>query len=301
MIGTTADNGARLQVSGTATFSGAINATNGLFNSDFLANETSKVGISFASGYGQINSWGANTSTYGGLKFQLSASNGGTFNALTLFPSGEATFSSGITAASGAFSGGVTVSSASTTGVVVNSTSGASFRGYVIQNSGTSVAGMECDGNTGQIKIGGYQTTGDYFPVIYSDGVAALTFGLGATPSATFISLGTGTVTATGGTLSTVSDSSFKTDNGFIDSALEKVLNLKPRYFYWNEKSGLPMDIRQLGFYAQEVNEALGEEAANTPIDENTPWGIMDRSIIAMITKAVQELKAELDELKSKN
>jgi hypothetical protein len=88
----------KLDVNGTGRFSGAVSATNGLFNSDFLANETSKVGISFASGYGQINSWGANTSTYGGLKFQLSASNGGTFTPLTLLPSGAATFSSSVTA-----------------------------------------------------------------------------------------------------------------------------------------------------------------------------------------------------------
>jgi hypothetical protein len=117
--------------------------------------------------------------------------------------------------------------------------------------------------------------------------------------SVTFTSLGTGTVTATGGTLSTVSDSSFKIDDGFIDSALDKVLKLKPRYFYWNEKSGLPTDIRQLGFYAQEVNESIGEEAANTPADETIPWGITDRSIIAMLTKAIQELKTEIDSLKN--
>jgi hypothetical protein len=115
----------------------------------------------------------------------------------------------------------------------------------------------------------------------------------------TFSSLGTGTVTATAGTLSTVSDSTYKVDDGFIDSAIEKVLNLKPRYFYWNDKSGLPKDIRQLGFYAQEVNEALGEEAANTPQDKNTPWGISDRSMIAMLTKAIQELKQEIDTLKN--
>jgi len=117
--------------------------------------------------------------------------------------------------------------------------------------------------------------------------------------AASFFSLGTGTVTATGGTLSTVSDSSYKIDDGYIDSALEKVLSLKPRYFYWNEKSGLPKDIRQLGFYAQEVNEALGEEAANKPKNKNTPYGISDRSIIAMLTKAIQELKQEIDTLKN--
>jgi hypothetical protein len=115
----------------------------------------------------------------------------------------------------------------------------------------------------------------------------------------TITNLGTGTVTSTAGVLSAVSDSSLKVDDGFIDSAIDKVLNLKPRYFYWNEKSGLPTDIRQLGFYAQEVNESIGEEAANTPKDKNTPWGITDRSIIAMLTKAIQELKQEIDTLKN--
>jgi hypothetical protein len=116
---------------------------------------------------------------------------------------------------------------------------------------------------------------------------------------ATFGSLGTGTVSATSGTLSTTSDLNYKIEDGFIDSAIEKVLSLKPRYFYWNEKSGLPTNIRQLGFYAQEVNEVLGEEAANTPKNENTPWGISDRSMIAYLTKAIQELKKEIDTLKN--
>jgi hypothetical protein len=112
--------------------------------------------------------------------------------------------------------------------------------------------------------------------------------------------IGSGTVTATSGVLSAVSDKNLKIEDGFIDNALEKVLNLKPRYFLWKEESGLPTDLRQLGFYAQEVNEALGEEAANTPVNENDKWGIYDRAIIAMLTKAIQELKAEIDVLKIK-
>ena len=87
-----------LASTGAATFSGAIYGTSALFGSDFLANETSKVGISFGSGYGQINAWGANTSTYGGLKFQLSTSNGNTFNPLIIEPTGAATFSSSLKA-----------------------------------------------------------------------------------------------------------------------------------------------------------------------------------------------------------
>jgi hypothetical protein len=119
-------------------------------------------------------------------------------------------------------------------------------------------------------------------------------------------SLGTGTVTSTSGVLSVVSDMNLKIEDGYIDSALDKVLKLKPRYFYWKEESTLPTDLRQLGFYAQEVNTALGEEAANTP-KENISWGINDRSIIAFLTKAMQEqqeliisLQEQINELKNK-
>jgi hypothetical protein len=90
-----------------------------------------------------------------------------------------------------------------------------------------------------------------------------------------------------------------KDEDGFIDNALEKVLKLKPRYYHWKEESGLPTDLRQLGFYAQEVNEALGEEAANTPKTENDKWGIYDRGIIAFLTAAIQEQQAQIEELKA--
>jgi hypothetical protein len=115
-----------------------------------------------------------------------------------------------------------------------------------------------------------------------------------------FQGLGTGTVTSTSGVLSAVSDMNLKIEDGYIDSALDKILKLTPRYFYWKEETGLPTDLRQLGFFAQEVNEALGEEAANSPKTEKDKWGIYDRAMIAMLTKAIQELKAEVDQLKNK-
>jgi hypothetical protein len=110
----------------------------------------------------------------------------------------------------------------------------------------------------------------------------------------TISALGSGTVTATSGVLSAVSDMNLKIEDGFIDNALDKVLNLKPRYFYWKEESNLPTNIRQLGFYAQEVNAALGEETANTPKNKYDKWGVYDRGIIAMLTKAIQELNQKL-------
>jgi hypothetical protein len=112
--------------------------------------------------------------------------------------------------------------------------------------------------------------------------------------------LGTGAVTATAGVLSTTSDMNLKIEDGFIDNALDKVLKLTPRYFLWKEESGLPTDLRQLGFYAQEVNEALGEEVANTPKEEDGKWGIYDRGMIAMITKAIQEQNQIIQELSNR-
>ena len=90
-----------------------------------------------------------------------------------------------------------------------------------------------------------------------------------------------------------------KISDGYIDTALDKILKLTPRYFYWKKETGLPTDLRQLGFYAQEVNEAIGEEGANTPRNENDKWGIYDRAIIAMLTKAMQEQQAQIEELKA--
>jgi len=72
---------------GVAAFTSSVYASRGIFDSDFLQNETCKVGISFASGYAQINSWGANVSTFGGIKFQSSVSNGNTQTPLIITPS----------------------------------------------------------------------------------------------------------------------------------------------------------------------------------------------------------------------
>jgi hypothetical protein len=178
--------------------------------------------------------------------------------------------------------------------------------GTVAINTTSSNAGYKLIVKTATDRNLGFGTQAGEFSIeCFNDAISAGTplriYGstIGLYGTIRLDSLGTGTVYSTGGTLSVVSDMTLKNDDGFIDNALQKVMNLKPRYFYWKEESKLPTDIRQLGFYAQEVNQSLGEEAANTP-KENDKWGIYDRALIAMLTKAVQELKAEIDELKNK-
>lgn len=123
-------------------------------------------------------------------------------------------------------------------------------------------------------------------------------FTVSNTGIATFGQLGTGTVSATAGVLSAVSDSRLKDEDGFITDALTKVLSLQPRYFKWktDNSAGLPSCVRQLGFFAQEVQSALGEEVVNTP-PEGGNYGIHDRGIIAMLVKALQEQQVIIDSL----
>jgi hypothetical protein len=108
---------------------------------------------------------------------------------------------------------------------------------------------------------------------------------------------GNGTVSIVSGQVISTSNINLKNDDGGIEDALSKVLKLNPRYFYWKEDSGIDSNERQLGFYAQEVQEALGEEVAND--NGNGKWGVNDRGIIAMLTKAIQEQQAQIEELKA--
>jgi len=110
--------------------------------------------------------------------------------------------------------------------------------------------------------------------------------------------LANGTITTINniGQLSTSSDKNLKIDAGFIENGLDKVLALKPRYFYWKNDTSAPK--KQLGFYAQEVNE-VSEETANTPA-EGGGWGIYDRGLIAILTKAIQELSEKVEKLEAK-
>jgi hypothetical protein len=242
----------------------------------------------------------------------------GTFSA-----TGAATFSSSVTAQSGTFntptlSGSVTTSINSqpvTTSHYINHRLGNAFitgrgtTGETFISSNTDLFTATITGASSYLT----QNVGS-IRFLNAASVSAGTtpsfverFSINTTGAVTISNLASGTVTSSSGTLSATSDMNLKISDGYIDNALDKIMNLKPRYFYWKEETGLPTNIRQLGFYAQEVNQALGEEASNTPKNENDKWGIYDRGIIAMLTKAIQEqqliikaLEQEIINLKNK-
>lgn len=153
--------------------------------------------------------------------------------------------------------------------------------GYGIQV--TQASGADRD-----VFLAGVLTVSNGFTVRYVSGAMQYTMN----------GLGTGTVTSTGGVLSAVSDQNMKVADGEIENAIDKVLSLKPRYFYWKDKDGNAdtSKRRQLGFYAQEVN-AVVPEASPAPIVESDGWGVYDRSLVATLTAAIQEQQALITSL----
>jgi len=127
----------------------------------------------------------------------------------------------------------------------------------------------------------------------------------------TMSAYGVGTATfGAGGVISSVSDENWKRKDGAPSNPIEMINNLKPGYWYYNdEKAPVYGADRQLGFYAQNVNEAIGPEAAPEPetetaTDENgnnvqvsKPWGYYDRSVLAVTVLALQEALAQIESL----
>lgn len=127
----------------------------------------------------------------------------------------------------------------------------------------------------------------------------------------TMSAYGVGTATfSSAGVISSVSDATWKIKDGVPvdpDSMLKK---LEPGYWYYNEEKKETFGSeRQLGFYAQNVNAAIGPEAAPEPssyiskdLDGNDvtvtrPWGYYDRSVLAITVMSLQKALATIESL----
>jgi hypothetical protein len=118
---------------------------------------------------------------------------------------------------------------------------------------------------------------------------------------ATMNAYGVGTATfSAAGVISSVSDETWKIKDGApvdTDAMLNK---LEPGYWYYNdEKKDTFGKDRQLGFYAQNVNAAIGPEAAPEP-EEGKPWGYYDRSVLAVTVMSLQKALATIEELSAR-
>ena len=107
-----------------------------------------------------------------------------------------------------------------------------------------------------------------------------------------------GTATFSGaGVISSVSDETWKIKDGIPVDPDAMLKKLEPGYWYYNdEKKEIFGTDRQLGFYAQNVNAAIGPEAAPTP-EEGKPWGYYDRSVLAVTVMSLQKALATIESL----
>ena len=116
---------------------------------------------------------------------------------------------------------------------------------------------------------------------------------------------------ATSSTIAT-SDANYKTNVMPLSGALDIVQKLNPVSFSWKEHAVHNFDtaIPTIGFLAQEVQTALSSQTyVNSIVKESEVTlpdetkekflGIAEGNMIALLTKAIQELKAEFDAYKT--
>jgi len=102
------------------------------------------------------------------------------------------------------------------------------------------------------------------------------------------------------GVISSVSDETWKTKDGVPTNTDAMLQKLEPGYWFYNEEKAPTFgEERQLGFYAQNVHEAIGEEAAPTP-QEGKPWGYHDRSVLAIAVMSLKNALNTIEELKQR-
>jgi hypothetical protein len=130
----------------------------------------------------------------------------------------------------------------------------------------------------------------------------AIPFKVSSTSSTiTMSAYGAGTATfSAAGVISSVSDETWKIKDGIPTDPDAMLQKLAPGYWFYNEEKRDTFGTdRQLGFYAQNVNAAIGPEAAPEP-EEGKPWGYYDRSVLAVAVMSLQSALTNIQTLSAK-
>nr|AOE13329.1 cell wall surface anchor family protein [uncultured bacterium] len=127
--------------------------------------------------------------------------------------------------------------------------------------------------------------------IMYSTGASAYRF---------YVSWA-GTIYATSTSITGISDERLKENIVDLDEGLDTVMSLKPRKFDW--KNGKGKNIKgDRGFIAQEFETVLPdltEELKDEVPEGEAPYKGVNLNLTPILVKAIQELKAENDTLKS--
>jgi hypothetical protein len=185
-----------------------------------------------------------------------------------------------------------TKNSASAPSERIRITSGGELLIDATTNSATSDVGSKFVSNGRLYTVSSYDDNTQESLSMYSTTASAYRF---------YVGWG-GTVYATNTTISAISDARFKENVRDLDSALNKLMLLKPRVFDWKEGKGKNIK-NDKGFIAQEFEQIFPELVDKWK--EQAPQGeeaykSIRQDLIPYLVKAIQELKAEIEILKNK-
>ena len=235
--------------------------------------------------------------TVGATTANTGAFTTGTFSS-TLGVTGVATLSSSILQGAGSNIGSVAlaVTGSSSNGAIDVISNSAGYILRQLRSDGSNQVGMYTPDAFGTMAL--YAGSAERVRIDSSGTVTMSAYGAGA---ATF---------SASGVISSVSDETWKVKDGApvdTDAMLNK---LKPGYWYYNDEKKETFGAdRQLGFYAQNVNAAIGPEAAPEPETVTTkhedgtetrftkPWGYYDRSVLAVTVMSLQKALATIESL----
>ena len=114
---------------------------------------------------------------------------------------------------------------------------------------------------------------------------------------ARFAGYGAGALTTdASGNITAASDSTLKDILKPVNNVLENIMDFNPVYFKWNKKTDLDKENVYMSTIAQSIQkhypEAVGKMADGT-------LTVQDRALTAILVRAIQELKQEIDSLKN--
>ena len=166
-------------------------------------------------------------------------------------------------------------------------------------NTGGSTERMRID-SSGNLLVGTTTNIGtnDKFEVSYNGSVRSLA--VNSSGNVYLYSLGTGTVYSNGGVLTSTNPSDERLKDNITDLSfgLQQILALRPVSYNW--KSDTIDQGAQYGFIAQEVQTVMPElvrKFETTDGEETvTRFGLEKEGIYAAMVKAIQEMKAIIDE-----
>ncbi len=105
--------------------------------------------------------------------------------------------------------------------------------------------------------------------------------------------------------ISALSDVRDKDNIEELSCGLEFIMDLEPVSWDWERRDGTMKGKKGSGFVAQEIDEVVqdweAEDILPSLVNKNNPdaWEVGNAALIPVLVKAIQELKAELDECKA--